>query len=238
MKHLFFDLDRTLWDFERNSETALRKLYHELELDRMIKSFEGFHNTYKNHNAKLWNRYGNGKISKEQLRTQRFRDTLQQFQVFDHALVEQLSEGYITTSPHQTQVFPGTHDTLDRLKKDGYVLHIITNGFKEVQFTKLEKSGLLDYFDLILCSEEVGKNKPHLEVFKYAQAETGALPSESIMIGDDFQVDIMGATGAGWEGILFDPNNNYRTNTHEWQINELQEIPETIIWIRNSKLNP
>lgn len=236
MKHLFFDLDRTLWDFEKNSESALRQLFHELELDSMIKSFEGFHSTYKNHNAKLWNRYGKGKITKEELRTQRFRDTLQQFQIFNKDLTEKLADGYIQISPHQTNVFPGTHETLDALKEQGYQLHIITNGFKEVQFIKLEKSDLLHYFDLVLCSEEVGKSKPHPEVFQYALAETGAGSNESIMIGDDYQVDIIGASNAGWEGILFDPNKEYKPGTHEWQVNALNQVPETIIWIKNSRL--
>ena len=236
MRHLFFDLDRTLWDFELNSEAALRHLFHELELNRIIKSFEGFHETYKNHNAKLWNRYGKGKITKDELRIQRFRDTLQQYQVFNKDLTEKLADGYIAISPRQTIVFPSAHEVLDSLKKDGYQLHIITNGFKEVQFTKLEESKLAPYFDLILCSEEVGKNKPHIEVFQHAMAETGASANNSIMIGDDYEVDVLGAIGAGWEGVLFNPRKQYKQQMHDWQISHLNELPETLIWIANSKL--
>lgn len=236
MKHIFFDLDRTLWDFETNSKRALQTLYKDLELNRMIKTFESFYKTYKNTNAALWNQYGKGKITKDVLRTKRFEDTLRQYQVFDKELAYRLGEDYVAISPKQTSVFPGTHDTLDSLKKEEYILHIITNGFKEVQFIKLEKSGLLDYFDVIVCSEDVGVNKPDPKVFHHAVEKAGANINNSIMIGDDYQVDIIGACNVGMEAILFDPHKNYREGTHEWHVNELREIPEKITWIRRSNL--
>lgn len=236
MKHLFFDLDRTLWDFETNSKKALQTLYKDLELDKMIKTFDSFYRTYKNTNAALWHQYGKGKITKDTLRIKRFEDTLRQFQVFDKQLAHRLGEDYVAISPQQTNVFPGTHSTLDELKKDEYNLHIITNGFKEVQFIKLEKSGLLDYFDVIVCSEDVGVNKPDPKVFQHAMEKAGTHSRDSIMIGDDYQVDIIGACNIGMQAILFDPHNMYKEGTHEWHINTLQEVPEKITWIRRSNL--
>lgn len=236
MKHLFFDLDRTLWDFERNSETALRQLFDELKLNQLIKSFEGFHQSYKTHNARLWNRYGKGKITKEELRSQRFRDTLQQYQIFNSDLVNQMSDGYIEISPKQTHVFPNTHQILDELKCEGYKMHIITNGFKEVQFTKLEMSKLASYFDFVLCSEEVGKSKPHPDVFNYAIKSTGADKKESVMIGDDLEVDVLGAIHAGMEGILFNPRKQYKIGAHDWEITDLNQLPATLFSIKNSRL--
>jgi putative hydrolase of the HAD superfamily len=235
MRHLFFDLDRTLWDFENNSAAALKLLYSNFLQEHSIKNFESFHKTYTQNNARLWNRYGKGKMTKEDLRIKRFRDTLQQFQIFDESLAQELADQYVSISPHQTILLPNAHDTLKELKKDGYQLHIITNGFKEVQHIKLDKSELSPYFDLILCSEEVGKSKPAKEVFQFALAETQAKSSESVMIGDDLNVDILGALNAGMEGILFDPNANYKSGVHEWHIDDLSEIPLTLQWIKQSR---
>ncbi len=236
MKHLFFDLDRTLWDFETNSKNALKILFDTHALDREIKSFESFHKSYKTHNARLWNQYGKGKLSKEILRVKRFDDTLKQYQIFNKELAEKIADGYVEISPHQTNVFPGTHDTLGYLKKESYQMHIITNGFKEVQFIKLENSGLLEYFDIIVCSEDVGKNKPEPDVFHHSLQQAGAKKEESVMIGDDYKVDIVGASNIGMSAILFDPGKKYKEGTHEWHIDHLEKIPETIPWIKQSKL--
>lgn len=236
MKHLFFDLDRTLWDFEKNSETALRILFEDLELRNHVKDFESFHKTYKKINAKLWHSYGSGKLSKEVLRVKRFDDTLKSFQVDYQELANKLAEGYVAISPRQTHVFPGTHDTLDTLKKEGYEMHIITNGFKEVQFIKLENSNLSNYFDVIVCSEDVGKNKPAPDVFHHAMNQAKAKPEESVMIGDDFKVDILGAERVGMSAILFDPNREYNDRVHEWRIYSLDRIPEILPWIAKGRL--
>jgi putative hydrolase of the HAD superfamily len=236
MKHLFFDLDRTLWDFEKNSETALGILYEDLKLGDHMRSFNAFHKTYKKINARLWHAYGQGKLSKEELRIKRFNDTLKSFQINDPNLAAQLGEGYIKISPFQTNLFPGTKETLLDLKNDDYELHIITNGFKEVQYIKLEQSGLREFFDVIVCSEEVGKNKPAPEVFQYALSLAKSDADESIMIGDDYLVDVVGAERHGMKGILFDPHYSYKDGTHDWHIDHLEKIPGLIPWIKKSIL--
>jgi len=235
-KHLFFDLDRTLWDFERNSETALKQLYKELGLNELHGSFELFHNTYKETNAALWKDYGNGKISKEHLRSERFKVTFEKLNIQKSELIEKLSDGYIEISPKQTHLFPKALETLNDLKRDGYLMHIITNGFKEVQFIKLEEARLRPYFDLILCSEEVGHNKPSRFIFEHALHVTGALASESVMIGDDYEVDIVGARNCGMHGILFDPENTKGHLETEFRIRHLEELPEKLTWILRSRL--
>lgn len=231
MKHLFFDLDRTLWDFERNSENALNILFHDLGLDKQLKSFQGFHKTYKEINAKLWYDYGRGKITKEILRTKRFQDTLSTYKIDSPDLAKRLGEGYVEISPYQTLLLPNTKEVLTTLQKE-YELHIITNGFKEVQFIKLENSGIRDFFDVIVCSEDVGKNKPAPDVFQFALSRAGARSHESIMIGDDYQVDVIGAEGAGIKGILFDPDKKYEEGTHDFHINDLIEIHEVLPWMK------
>ena len=235
-KHLFFDLDRTLWDFERNSETALRQLYEELGLNEIHGSFELFHDTYKDTNAQLWKKYGNGEITKEILRTERFKATFEKLNIDKSELIERISQGYIDLSPRQTHLFPKTIETLNELKRDGYLMHIITNGFKEVQFIKLEEARLRPYFDLILCSEEVGHNKPSRFIFELALKETGANASESVMIGDDYEVDIVGARNCGMLGILFDPENKKGQLENEFRIQHISELPEKLTWVLRSRL--
>lgn len=236
MKHLFFDLDHTLWDFEKNSEVALNQLYEQYKLGDHIRSFRTFLTTYRKINGHLWNEYSSGKITKEQLRINRFIETLYEFNIRDKQLASDLCEGYITSSPYQTNLFPGTIETLENLKNEGFELHIITNGFKEIQHIKLGKSKIDHFFDLVLCSEEVGKAKPAKEVFTTALERTKAKANESLMIGDNYKADILGAARAQISGILFDPHRYYKENTHDWQIQELSEIPELLPWIQKSKL--
>ncbi len=230
-RHLFFDLDRTLWDFEKNSQQALRILYSELGLKESIPNFYDFYNKYKNVNTELWVLYGRGKLSKEQLRTTRFEKTLHKFGIVDDELNLKLNEGYIELSPNQTNIFPYAIETLTDLKNDGFNMHIITNGFKEVQFRKLKNCGFEDFFEIIVCSEEVGKNKPAPEVFQYAMQKANAIPTNSVMIGDDLRVDIIGGANAGMHTILFDPNKKYRKHCSDYQIKSLNQIPEILPWI-------
>jgi len=236
MKHIFFDLDHTLWDFEKNSRTALEILFEELELKNNLPSFRRFHTAYRKVNAELWHLYGKGKLDKSVLRVKRFSDTFKKFDFDNKELAERMAQRYVEVSPYQTNLFPHSIETLEALKSDGYQLHIITNGFKEVQHIKLEKSQLIHFFDVILCSEEVGKNKPHKSVFIEAMKRANTTPQESIMIGDNYIADIIGAENAGIAGILFDPHNNHKEGTHEWHINSLDKIQETIPWIKNSRL--
>lgn len=236
MKHIFFDLDRTLWDFEKNSENALRIIFDEKKLGEKVRSFQSFHTKYKKVNSELWTLYGKGKLDKDRLRIKRFIDTLDHFGVKDMDLTHQLSQDYIRISPYQTELFPNTHETLQWLKDNDYQLHIITNGFKEVQHIKLNQSKLDHYFDVILCSEEVGKTKPAKEVFEHALFKANTSIEKSIMIGDDYRVDVLGAERHGMPGVLFDPNQHHKSGTHEWHIKDLNEIPSLLPWIEKSRM--
>lgn len=236
MKHLFFDLDHTLWDFEKNSQSALEILFEELELKNHLPSFRRFHTSYRKVNAELWHLYTKGELDKSDLRVKRFSDTFKKFDFDNKEMAQLMAKRYLEVSPYQTNLFPHSIETLEELKNDGHQLHIITNGFKEVQHIKLEKSQLTQYFDIILCSEEVGKNKPHKSVFIEALNRAKANSNESIMIGDNYIADIIGAEKAGIAGILFDPHNNHEFGKHEWHINSLSKVKETIPWIKNSRM--
>lgn len=227
-RQLFFDLDRTLWDFETNSKKALRQLFSEHDLGQKIEHFNHFHHTYKRINANLWNAFGNGKISKTELRDNRFSKTLEYHSIIDAKLSQQLSNGYIELSPYQTTLFPNTIETLTALKKEKYRLHIITNGFPEVQHIKLSNSGLRDFFDEVICSEDIGITKPHREIFREAQRRTDCKTEHAVMIGDDFKADIIGALNAGWIAIHFDPECKIKKERNVPRIRDLSELENVI----------
>lgn len=229
LNHIFFDLDRTLWDFETNSKAALVQIFDELKLAEHIPTFDDFYEEYRTVNASFWDKYSKGEITKADLRSGRFAQTLEFFEIKNDQLSRELGEKYIEVSPYQTNLFPGTKETLSELKNNDHQLHIITNGFKEVQFIKLNNSGILDYFNDILCSEEVGVNKPNPLVFEKALERTNAKSVESIMIGDDFQADVLGAESCGIRGVLFDPHDHHLERTGIERIISLKEIPLKII---------
>jgi putative hydrolase of the HAD superfamily len=226
VKHIFFDLDRTLWDFEANSKKTLEEIFISFDLKNNIEHFNHFHHSYLRINAELWQKYGKKKISKEELRDSRFKNTLKNHDIHDDDLAQKISQAYIDLSPKKTQLFPGTIETLTDLGEKGYKMHIITNGFVEVQYIKLRESKLEHYFDVIVCSEHVGFNKPDKRIFNHALTLANAKAQESLMIGDDLKVDILGANQVGLEAILFDPEKKHKSQAFKiiHSINELSTI--------------
>ncbi|MBT3612183.1 MAG: noncanonical pyrimidine nucleotidase, YjjG family [Flavobacteriales bacterium] len=204
IKDIFFDLDRTLWDFEASSHETLLELCisHNLS-DKGIADYEAFIKNYKIHNDKLWELYRVDKISQKDLRRERFQRTLADYNIEDVTLAEKIGEDYVATCPKKNKLFPHTIEVLNYLSVK-YKLHIITNGFHEVQHIKLKHAGLSSYFDKIITSEQVGVKKPNPKIFKYALQQANA--EECIMIGDDLEVDVLGAEQMGIQGIFFNPN--------------------------------
>ncbi|MBI3138157.1 MAG: noncanonical pyrimidine nucleotidase, YjjG family [Sphingobacteriales bacterium] len=201
-KHLFFDLDHTLWDFEANSRQTLQELFDTLELEkRGVQDFGLFHKNYLVHNDKLWERYRNGYIKVDELRWKRMWLTLLDFKIADEPLARQMGIIFLDLLPTRKLLFPGTTETLDYLVQKNYQLHLITNGFEKTQHSKLQYSGLDGYFRHVITSEGSNSLKPHKEIFEYAFQKTGALPAESIMIGDTIEVDILGAVNAGIDQV-------------------------------------
>ena len=223
-KHIFFDLDRTLWDFDENSKEALKQIISHYQLIPVFGSFDRFHRAYEKHNSRLWGEYGKGKLQKDILRFERFNATLKQFGKDDLTLAKKMGEMYVEISPRQTKQFPNTKEVLDELQKMGYHLHIITNGFEEVQYIKLDNCGLRKYFDAIVCSEAVGKNKPALAIFNYALKQANCKSENALMIGDDYIADVSGALKAGLNAVLFDPHAR-STGNYEFTIQNLNELP-------------
>jgi len=201
-KHLFFDLDHTLWDFEANSRQTLEELYQSLSLkEKGIYDFDLFHKNYLLHNDKLWDRYRNGYIKVDELRWKRMWLALLDFKIADEKLAREMGTIFLDLLPTRKLLFPYTIEILDYLSEKNYQLHLITNGFERTQHGKLKSSGLDKYFVKVITSEGSNSLKPHKEIFDYAFRKTGASPAESIMIGDTIEVDILGAVNAGIDQV-------------------------------------
>ena len=208
IKHIFFDLDHTLWDFEFNSEKTFEQIF---KMNLVGVDFNDFISKYKPINHKYWRLYREDKVSKEDLRYGRLTETFNElnYKISD-SLIHTLAKEYIDFLPNHNALFVGAIDILNYLKPK-YQMHIITNGFEEVQHKKMKNSDLLPYFDKIVTSEEVGVKKPNPKIFNYALEKSGAVAEESIMIGDNFEADILGAKNVGMHTIFCEFNGEIAT---------------------------
>ena len=223
-KHLFFDLDLTLWDFDKNSDEVLVELFSEFNLeDAGITDTENFIAVYKIHNEQLWDSYRKGIVSKEELRTVRFYKVLQDFGIDNKKLANDISEGYLKKGPYKTHLMPYTIDTLEYLSIK-YKLHIITNGFDEIQLIKLNNCGIRKYFEQIITSDSTGFKKPDKRIFHHSLYKAKAKTKQSIMIGDHLEIDIVGARNAGLDQIYFNPKGKKHNESITYEINCLKKL--------------
>lgn len=223
-RHLFFDLDNTLWDFERNSTEALTELYQKYDLQKLgVSSLEFFLEKYKERNAMMWDEYRLGKIDKATLRDKRFQLTFWDMGLDAETAPNELPDEYLRISPRKTHLFPHAHETLSYLASK-YTLHIITNGFVEAQEIKLQASDLEKYFAEIIISEHTGYKKPDINIFNYSMQKAGANADECVMIGDGLDVDIAGARNAGWDTVYFNPFEIPHTDNVTFEIKSLDEL--------------
>jgi putative hydrolase of the HAD superfamily len=223
-KHIFFDLDHTIWDFDRNAEETLMELFEHYNLQALgLNSPQNFIQTYTENNQFLWAEYHLGKITKENLRSERFRKTFIQLGVKPELVPHQFEDDYVRISPTKTNLFEGSEKVLAYLQQR-YALHIISNGFKETTLTKMSLSGLNPYFKNVIISEDVGVNKPDKAVFEYALNKAGATKEESIMVGDSIEADVRGAQDFGIRAIFFNPLNREKPEDVLWQITHLEEL--------------
>jgi len=203
-KHIFFDLDHTLWDFETNSYQTLEELYHTFNLaSRGVHSFEAFYNSYVVHNDKLWDRFRKGFITRNDLRSKRFTLTLLDFKIGDEQLSRSLNEKFVEVLPFKTALFPYTIEVLEYLAAKNYPLHMITNGFEETQLLKMRNAKIDHFFTHIITSEVAGSLKPYREIFDYAITKAATTATDCVMIGDALELDIIGAHNAGMDQIYF-----------------------------------
>lgn len=204
-KHVFFDLDHTLWDTNRNAGESLEEIYVELNLAlKGIASLAEFLKCYYSHNERLWGLWAENKIGPDALRTNRFIHTLAEFNIDDVKLAEQMASIFLARTPYKKHILPGAVEVLKYLKGK-YTLSIITNGFKDSQIIKLRESGIHTYFERIIISEEVGFNKPDPAIFFHAMHAEKLSCKQCVMIGDSFEADIAGAFAAGIDQVHLNP---------------------------------
>jgi putative hydrolase of the HAD superfamily len=221
---VFFDLDHTLWDFEKNSALAFETVFKMQDLKVDMNEFLHF---YVPINREYWEKYRKDEISQKQLRYGRLKDTfdLIEYAVSDE-MIDLLSVEYIHYLPKYNHLFEGTIEILDYLKPK-YNLHIITNGFAEIQGNKLDNSYISHYFKTMTNSEMAGVKKPNQKIFEYALNLAEAKKENSIMIGDCIEADVQGALDAGLDAIFFN-ENNVQAPIYIKQINHLLEIKQIL----------
>jgi len=224
-KHLFFDLDHTLWDFDANAKETLVEVYTIFQLENKgVIPFEDFHKLYKIHNEILWDRYHKGFITGEELKWKRMWRTLLDFKIADEELAKEMSAKFLEILPSKKLLFPHTTEVLDYLKEKNYDLHLITNGFEKTQHTKLTTSGLDIYFKEVVTSEGSNSVKPQKEIFHYALNKAGAQLHQSIMLGDNLEADIQGAMNVGMDNIFINHINVSTTLRPTFTVTNLREL--------------
>lgn len=224
-KHLFFDLDHTLWDFDANARATLLQLHVDLKLpERGIHDFDAFYRNYLAHNETLWAKYRTGHIKQDELRLKRMWLSLLDFKIADETLAQQMSELFLQLLPTRTLLFPDTKEVLQYLRDKGYGLHLITNGFEQIQHSKLKGSGLSPFFNVVVTSECSNSLKPQKEIFDYALNKTGARAEESLMIGDSVEVDVIGALRAGMDAVHVNYNNVEQETEPTYTVYHLKEL--------------
>ncbi|MBS1526699.1 MAG: YjjG family noncanonical pyrimidine nucleotidase [Bacteroidetes bacterium] len=223
-KHLFFDLDHTIWDFDKNAEEALHELYGIYRLkDLGLLSADLFIETYTRHNHRLWAEYHLGRITKDELREARFKQTFLDLGMHPDVIPVGFEDHYVRLCPTKTNLFPDAHETLQYLQAK-YTLHLISNGFRESTELKISGTNLARYFQNIIISEIVGVNKPDKAIFQHALDLSTAAKHESLMIGDSLEADVYGALNFGMDAIYFNPANLPRPVDVPAQICQLKDL--------------
>ena len=222
-RHLFFDLDHTLWDFETNANETLATLYDRHALARHGIRLPDFNRVYNEVNHALWRLYQANKVTQTQLREIRFVRTLGKLGMAAVDVPPTLSAEFTEILPEKSAVFPHTHETLAYLRGK-YTLHLITNGFEDVQHRKLTASNLKQYFDQVITSEHSGHLKPDPRMFAHALQAAGARAPESLMVGDNLECDVLGAHNAGIDQVYFNPARRRHFVQTTYEISSLDEL--------------
>lgn len=225
---IFFDLDHTLWDYETNSKETLQELFTSYNLtEKGVTNFESFHREFRRVNAELWVLYDSGKIGSEVIRAERFKQILEVFRAFNEKLCAEISYEYLYACPKKGNLMPNAVSTLDYLS-DKYKLSIITNGFEEIQNTKLASGNLHKYFDHIVTSQHAGFKKPSREIFEYTLRKNTIASNQAVMVGDNLVTDIGGARQASIDSVFFNHEQIKHDSEIHVEINNLSELCELL----------
>ncbi|WP_374465758.1 YjjG family noncanonical pyrimidine nucleotidase [Chryseobacterium sp.] len=227
MQHVFFDLDNTLWDHRRNAYLTIKDLFEKQEINSKYHiDFEEFHSVYHDINEELWEKIRDGIIGEEFLREHRFYDSFKHFGIDNKELALYFEENFLDNIVSYNELVEGAEDVLEYLKAKNYTLHIISNGFQEVTERKCTLSGIAPYFKTITSADSVGVRKPNPRIFEYSLGLSEAKKEESILIGDDWIADAMGAADFGMDVIFFDVYKEDKQREGLKSITHLQQIKE------------
>lgn len=224
--HILFDLDHTLWDTHTNARQTIMEMFSHFQLEqRGITNPQKFISIYININEQLWTQYSLNQIEKTELRFGRFRHTLNEFGIGDETLVEEMSNYFAEYTPQKSALIENAKDLLDFLSGK-YQLHIVTNGFREAQHSKLKSSGIESYFNNVFISEEIGFNKPHGKFFEFVLNEINAQKENVLMVGDNLEADVAGAANAGIDCVFYNPQKISHQYSVAHDITSLQQLKE------------
>ena len=226
IRHLFFDLDHTLWDFEKNSKICIREIYeqHKSIFPNHF-GFDSFFQKFSTINSTMWNQLDLSLITHDYLRTFRFQKVLQALDIeIDERFSLELNQKLLNLLPHQHHLMDDAFDTLDALAERGYNLHIISNGYQDIQIKKMKSGGIYHFFDQIITNDIAGARKPDKAIFDFALFRAKADVSNSIMIGDNLIADIEGAKNAGLKTIYYNPENNRNDAENISELKYLLEV--------------
>lgn len=228
---LFLDFDDTLYDTHGNAVIALQELFDLLHLERYFPDPQLFYDEYWKANIDLWTRYSKGEITRDYLIVERFRRPFSFGEGLntDDAYCLEASDRFLDFCSCKPGLVEGAKELMDYLRDKGYCLHMCSNGFHEVQYKKLRACGLYEYFDTIILSEDAGYNKPALEYFDYAFKKSGAKKESTLMIGDNFQTDILGAKRAGLRVAYFNRYPEYpATEPVDYEVTSLRQLMDIL----------
>jgi YjjG family noncanonical pyrimidine nucleotidase len=224
--HIFFDLDHTLWDYDRNCEEALNEIYDDFQLQNIgIANEKLFLEAFHKVNNRLWDCYDKREITSEELRHRRFREVFDEFGIADKSICDYLHDAYMIISPNKPHLLPGAKAILDYLKPK-YSIHIITNGIADIQSMKMKASGIENYFESVTCSQKANARKPEKEIFEYAINMANTTINQSVMIGDNILVDIAGAINANMDFVHYGPQLNFSEQCGKFTVKHLLELKQ------------
>lgn len=227
-KNLFIDLDDTIYDFSGASRESFRETYDLLHYERYFDSFEHYLSLYEPYNLELWRIYGEGKITKEELNRRRYSHPLECVGVNDQQLADTFCREALGRIPTKGPLMPGALELLEYLRPK-YNMYILSNGFKELQSRKMRTADIDGYFDALILSEDIGINKPNRELYEYALVRTGSKLNESLMIGDMFDTDIVGAANIGMEQMYYNPKEKKgHAFSPTYEVTHLLQIKEIL----------
>jgi YjjG family noncanonical pyrimidine nucleotidase len=223
-KCIFFDLDHTLWDYEKNSFETLQEIFNNFNLKNCgVNDCTDFQQQFRKVNTELWDLYDREVITSDVIRAERFKRILEHFDVYDENLCTHLSVTYLNDCPKKGNLFPHAIETLQYLSQH-YQLTIVTNGFEDTQNVKLTAGNVQHYFDHIITSQKAGARKPSKTIFEYAMRVNNVKPSEVVMIGDNLITDIGGAKNAAIDTVFFNPDGICHNAEVKYEISSLAEL--------------